>query len=132
VIEIEAIFDGDGVIMTCIAEGHAKAGKAGTDIVCAAVSVLMRTALTVLSDRKGITVNGGAPKPGQMWLEAEYDADGKEFLFAAGVFLVEGLQSIAREFPKNCKLDIRRNKWHGNAAEAEQKTDVTQTQNTWE
>jgi len=132
VIEIEAILDGDGVIMTCIAEGHAKAGKAGTDIVCAAVSVLMRTALRVLSDRKGITVRGGAPKPGQMWLEAEYDADGKEFLFAAGVFLVEGLESVAREFPKNCKLTIRRNTWHGNAAEAAPKTDVIQTPVIWE
>ena len=131
-IEIEVILDGDGVLTTCIAEGHAKLGKSGTDIVCAAVSVLIRTALRVLSDRKGITVNGGAPRPGQMWLEAEYDADGKEFLFAAGVFLVEGLESVAREFPKNCKLDIRRNTWHENAAEAALKTDATQTQNIWE
>jgi len=132
VIEIEAVLDDDGVLMTCIAEGHAKAGKSGTDIVCAAVSVLMRTAVNVLSGRKGVTVNGGAPRPGQMWLEAGYDADGKEFLSAAGAFLIEGLMSVAEEYPNNCKLNIRRNTWHGNAAEAEQKTGVTQTQNTWE
>jgi uncharacterized protein len=132
VIEIEAVLDDDGVLRTCTAEGHAKAGKSGTDIVCAAVSVLMRTALSVLSNRVGITVRGGAPKPGQMWLEAEYNADGMEFLSAAGGFLLEGLRSVAEEFPKNCKLDIRRTTWHGNAAEAAPKTDVIHNPSTWE
>jgi uncharacterized protein YsxB (DUF464 family) len=132
VIEIEAVLDADGVLQTCTAEGHAKAGKAGTDIVCAAVSILMRTALSVLSNKEGISVRGGAPKPGQMWLEAEYNADGKEFLSAVGDFLIEGFTSVAWEFPQNCKLNIRRNAWHGNAAEAEQKTDATQTPNIWE
>jgi uncharacterized protein YsxB (DUF464 family) len=132
VIEIEAVLDDDGVIKACKAEGHAGAGKAGTDIVCAAVSVLMRTALSALSGRKGITVRGGAPEPGRMWLEADYDADGKDFLFAAGVFLVEGLKSVAQEFPQNCKLNVRRNAWHGNAAEAAQKMDVIQTPSIWE
>jgi uncharacterized protein len=106
VIEIEMVLDSDGVLMTCTAEGHSKAGKAGTDIVCAAVSVLMRTAISVLSNRVGITVRGGAPKPGQMWLEADYNADGRDFLSAVGVFLLEGLRSVAEEYPKNCKLNI--------------------------
>jgi uncharacterized protein YsxB (DUF464 family) len=107
-IEIEAVLEGDGTLRACKAAGHAGAGKTGNDIVCAAVSVLMRTALSVLSGRKGITVDGGAPERGQMWLEAGYDAEGKDFLFAAGVFLVEGLKSVAREFPNSCKLSIRR------------------------
>jgi uncharacterized protein len=132
VIEIEAVLDEDGVLMTCTAEGHSKAGKAGTDIVCAAVSVLMRTALSVLFNRVGITVRGGAPKPGQMWLEVEYNEDGKVFLSAVGDFLLEGLRSVSEEFPKNCKLDIRRTAWHGNAAEAAPKTDVIHNPNTWE
>ena len=106
-IEIDAVLDNDGVLRACKASGHAGAGKAGTDIVCAAVSVLMRTALGTLSDRKGIKVRGGAPNPGLLWLEADYDAEGKDFLFAAGVFLVEGLSSIAREFPQNCRLTIK-------------------------
>ena len=106
-IEIEAVLEGDGTLRACRASGHAGAGKAGTDIVCAAVSVLMRTALSVLSGKKGITVRGGAPEKGQMWLEAEYDADGKDFLYAAGLFLIEGLWSVAQEYPKNCKITIK-------------------------
>jgi len=107
VIEIETILEPDGTLRACKAEGHAGAGKAGADIVCAAVSVLMRTALSALSGRKGITLRGGAPEKGQLWLEADYNAEGKDFLFAAGVFLTEGLKSVAREYPKNCKITIK-------------------------
>jgi len=106
VIEIEAVLDKDGVLKSCKACGHAKAGKTGTDIVCAAVSVLLRTAFSVLSNRKGIQVQGGAPEKGQLWLEAEYSAEGKDFLFACGEFLIDGLRSVAHEYPKNCKLTI--------------------------
>ena len=110
-IEIEAVLDDSGVLRACKASGHAGAGKAGTDIVCAAVSVLMRTACCVLDGREGITVRSGAPEPGQMWLEADYEASGRNFLYAAGVFLIEGLRSVAQEYPQNCKLSVntRRN-----------------------
>jgi len=106
-IEIEAVLDGDGVLRACRASGHAGAGKTGTDIVCAAVSVLMRTALSTLSNREGVTISGGAPERGQLWLETDYNAEGKDFLFAAGVFLVEGLKSVAQEYPQNCVLKIK-------------------------
>lgn len=106
-IEIDAVLDNDGVLRACKACGHAGAGKAGTDIVCSAVSVLMRTALGTLSNRKGIEVRGDAPNPGLLWLEADYDDEGKDFLFAVGVFLVEGLSSVAREYPQNCRLTIK-------------------------
>jgi uncharacterized protein YsxB (DUF464 family) len=106
-IEIEIVLDDEGVLKSCRAEGHAGAGKTGTDIVCAAVSVLTRTAIITLSDRKGITVKGGAPEKGQLWLETGYEAEGKDFLFAAVSFLTEGLKSVAQEYPQNCKLNLR-------------------------
>ena len=108
-INIEAVLEEDGTLRACRASGHAGAGKAGTDIVCAAVSVLMRTALSTLSEMEGITVRGGAPEKGQLWLEADYSAEGKSFLFAVGVFLINGLKSVEKEFPDNCKLVI--NSW---------------------
>ena len=106
-IRIEAVIDGEGVLRSCKASGHAKAGKTGTDIVCAAVSVLMRTACNILSSRNGIIFRSGAPEKGQLWLDVEYAAEGKDFLFAAGVFLIEGLKSIAQEFPQNCSITIK-------------------------
>ena len=106
-IVIEAVLEADGTLRSCKASGHSGAGKAGTDIVCAAVSVLMRTAFNILSGKNGITMRGGAPEPGQMWLEADYNADGKEFLSAAGIFLIEGLKSVAQEYPQNCSINIK-------------------------
>jgi hypothetical protein len=66
----------------------------------------MRTACKALSERKGITIRYDAPEKGELWLETDYDADGKDFLFAAGTFLIEGLRSLAQEFPQNCKMNI--------------------------
>lgn len=105
-IEIEAVLEKDGTLRACKASGHAKAGKTGEDIVCAAVSVLMRTAFAVLSNREGITLRVDAPERGQMRLEADYEAEGKNFLYASGVFLIEGLRSVAQEYPQNCKIKI--------------------------
>jgi uncharacterized protein YsxB (DUF464 family) len=106
-IDIEAVLDENEILRSCKAGGHAGKGQTG-DIVCAAVSVLMRTAACTLSDREGITVRYEAPEPGLFFLEAEYQAEGRDFLFASGVFLIEGLASVAEEYPNNCKLTIRR------------------------
>jgi len=107
-IDIEAVLDENGILSSCKASGHAGAGKTGSDIVCAAVSVLMRTAVRAFSGRKGITVRYEAPEPGLLFLEADCTAEGSDFLFAAGVFLIEGLASVAEEYPNNCRLTIRR------------------------
>ena len=107
-IAIEAVLDEGGVLQSCKAVGHAGAGRTGTDIVCAAVSVLMRTAVRSLDGRKGITIRWEAPEPGFLSLEADYTAEGRDFLFAAGVFLVEGLSSVAEEYPEHCSFKINR------------------------
>jgi uncharacterized protein YsxB (DUF464 family) len=105
-IEIEVVLDREGVLRACKVSGHAGAGSSGTDIVCAAVSVLTRSALRVLSGREGIVVRGDAPEPGLLRMEADYSAGGKDFLAAAGEFLLEGLKSVAEEFPGYCRLQI--------------------------
>jgi uncharacterized protein YsxB (DUF464 family) len=107
VITIAVVLDGQGLLKRCDVRGHAGAGKRGNDIVCAAVSVLARTALVTLSDREGIAVRGGAPRRGEFSLEAEaLSGDGRNFLAAAGTFLVEGLQSVAVEYPQYCAITI--------------------------
>ncbi|MCL2213670.1 MAG: ribosomal-processing cysteine protease Prp [Treponema sp.] len=106
-IEVEAVLDNSGILRSCKVSGHSGSGRAGTDIVCAAVSVLTRTAFSVLSGRRGIDVRGNAPEKGQFWLEAGYTAEGKDFLFAAGEFLLNGLLSVSQEFPDNCSLTVK-------------------------
>jgi uncharacterized protein YsxB (DUF464 family) len=106
VIRVDAALDEAGVLRSCRAEGHAGAGPGGGDIVCAAVSVLMRTALETLSGRKGITLRGDAPRRGSFWIEADYTPEGKDFLYAAGAFLTAGLKSVSREYPDYCIMQI--------------------------
>jgi uncharacterized protein YsxB (DUF464 family) len=113
-IEIDAVLDEAGLLRSCKVTGHAGAGKRGSDIVCAAVSVLMRTALRTLSGREGITVRGGAPERGVFWLETDYVAAGRAFLGAAGDFLIEGLQSVSRDYPDYCKSKVTIQRFAGN------------------
>jgi hypothetical protein len=68
----------------------------------------MRTAVRALSGREGINIRCDAPERGFLSMEADYTAEGKDFLFAAGVFLSEGLASVAEEYPQYCSLTIRR------------------------
>ncbi|MDR0999070.1 MAG: ribosomal-processing cysteine protease Prp [Treponema sp.] len=107
-LRIKADLDRAGLLRACRVEGHAGAGLKGTDIVCAAVSVLVRTALRTLSGRKGITVRGCAPERGLLWMETDYTEEGRGFLAAAGAFLIEGLMSVSEDFPDYCRIDIHR------------------------
>jgi uncharacterized protein YsxB (DUF464 family) len=106
VIEVDMAFDGAGLLRSCRVRGHAGAGKAGGDVVCAAVSVLVRGALRSLSGRRGIEVRGAAPERGFLWMETACTAEGKEFLSATGVFLAEGLKSVAEEYPGHCTVNF--------------------------
>jgi uncharacterized protein YsxB (DUF464 family) len=107
VIRIEARLDAAGVLRSCRVEGHAGAGPRGADIVCAAVSVLVRTALRTLSNRNGIELRGAAPERGLFWLETDYNAEGRDFLAAAGAFLIEGLRSVSEDYPDYCVITIQ-------------------------
>ena len=107
-IQAEIVLDKSGLLKSCRVQGHAGAGKKGSDIVCAAVSVLTRTIVQVLSGRQGITIRGDIPGQGNFLMETEYTPEGREFLSAAGAFLVEGLLSVSAEFPNFCKVTIER------------------------
>jgi uncharacterized protein YsxB (DUF464 family) len=108
-IRIDAAVDGAGLLKSCRVSGHAGAGKRGGDIVCAAVSVLVRTAQRTLSGREGILVRGEAPERGLFRLETDCSAENPAagyFLAAAGAFLLEGLSSVAADYPEFCEMTI--------------------------
>ena len=107
------VLDEAGLLRSCRVQGHAGAGKRGNDIVCAAVSVLTRTIVPVLSNRGDIKIRGKAPEPGSFSMEVDYSREGMEFLAAAGAYLVEGLLSVQAEFPGYCKVIIERRNSNG-------------------
>jgi uncharacterized protein YsxB (DUF464 family) len=106
-IRIDAVFDRAGLLRSCRIAGHAGAGKKGYDIVCAAVSVLSRTMVRTLEKRKGIAVESAAPERGLFGMDIRYEAEGQDFLSAAGAFFMEGLASICEEYPAYCTMNIR-------------------------
>ncbi|MDR2111227.1 MAG: ribosomal-processing cysteine protease Prp [Spirochaetaceae bacterium] len=105
-IEIDAVLDEGGLLRSCGVKGHARAGTRGNDIVCAAVSVLARTALRALSEKEGIMVRGTAPERGIFRMETEAAGEGRNFLASAGAFLIEGFKLVSEEYPGYCKLRI--------------------------
>jgi len=107
-IQVDVVLDGAGLLSSCRVSGHAGAGKRGGDIVCAAVSVLTRTLIRVLAGREDVKLRGSIPEQGNFWMEAEYTPEGREFLAAAGAFLIEGLLSVSAEFPDYCKVIMER------------------------
>jgi uncharacterized protein YsxB (DUF464 family) len=106
VVRVGVSLDGAGLLTSCRVEGHAGWGRRGRDLVCAAVSVLARSALRTLTGRKGISVRGAAPERGLLWIEVEYEAEARDFLAAVGTFLVEGLQSVSEAYPDCCSITI--------------------------
>ncbi|MDR3172859.1 MAG: ribosomal-processing cysteine protease Prp [Treponema sp.] len=116
-IRVRIAIDGSGLLRSCRVEGHAYSGPPGADPACAVVSVLLRSALRTLSDRKGIELRGAAPDRGRLWMETDYSAEGRDFLAAAGAFLIEGLRSVSDEYPDNCAIEIENQPPPGGHAE---------------
>ena len=117
----------------CFASGHSGFAAKGIDIVCAAVTVLMRTALQTLSDAEGIEFETNFPS-GNPLRDPELKSDGKlkfkrgQLGFYAGVkqgqdeqsaacteqkieflaeYLKNGFSSLSREFPRNIKFEYK-------------------------
>jgi uncharacterized protein YsxB (DUF464 family) len=106
-VSIEAALDRQGILRSCSVKGHAGSGPMGHDIVCAAVTILVRTAVTVLSAAAGVVLRVDAPRRGELYFEADYDDAGAAFLKSTGIFIMEGFKSVAAEYPVNCSLRMR-------------------------
>ncbi|MDR1786206.1 MAG: ribosomal-processing cysteine protease Prp [Spirochaetaceae bacterium] len=97
---------------TCRAEGHAGFAPAGSDIVCAAVTVLLRTAAEMLEATPGVAVRPLAVQAGALSFQVERRERGESGrarddgpdalgarLWAVGDFIKTGMESLQREFP---------------------------------
>ncbi|GMO51817.1 MAG: hypothetical protein Ta2G_09480 [Termitinemataceae bacterium] len=106
-INAQILLDSEGILKSCTISGHAGLALAGRDVVCAAVSVLARTAAAVFQSKNGISVKIAAPKRGEFALDVHRGDEDRGFVEAAGGFLIEGLKSIAAEYPDHCMVTIR-------------------------
>lgn len=92
---------------TVKAEGHAGAGVYGSDILCAAVSVLMQTlANEVENAAKGGIVAKGNVERGHGWMKVEVTpfVSTEDMVDAWVNFVKDGLDAIAQDYPDNVNL----------------------------
>jgi uncharacterized protein len=108
VIRAVIALDEKGRVRRFDATGHSGKASPGYDTVCAAFTVLARTAYKALEALPGIEIEGRAPEPGSLSFEVIRSAgDGER---AAGIAdcLVTGLSDLAREYPEAVALSIER------------------------
>ncbi len=106
-IRVSLGFDSDGLLRKLQVEGHANLGGKGNDIVCSAVTSLVRTAARLIERLPGTDVSGGADSPGEFRFSVERVSERREeYLRAIGDFIVLGLKDIESEYPGRCGIEI--------------------------
>ncbi len=99
-MEVSLTCGRDGELRSCCGKGHAGYAPAGCDIVCAAATVLLRTALQVLLDSYGASVVVNAPEPGILEFRVRDGIGDKSRLIYTADFLRAGLVSLKAEYPQ--------------------------------
>ncbi|MCQ2580406.1 MAG: ribosomal-processing cysteine protease Prp [Treponemataceae bacterium] len=100
----------DGAFASCEVSGHAEFAPKGADIVCAAVSTVVRTTVAVLqsTDSAEPLVTCDSSEHGQLAFRAtEMSSAFVERLVFAADYLQKGLEIIAAEYPKYLKLRVK-------------------------
>lgn len=91
-----------------MATGHAGFAKKGSDIVCAAESSLLRTAIEVLESTQALTVKKDVSTRGRLafLVECEYPVDPeiRGRLKCTADFLRTGFSDLALEYPDNVQM----------------------------
>jgi uncharacterized protein len=103
----------NGVLWSCRAEGHAEFAAAGSDIVCSAVTVLLRTTMQTLADSADILLEADTSVRGTLFFSVRARKPSLETdmrLAYAGDFLEHGIASLAEEYPDNVELRIQTGK----------------------
>ena len=101
---VTLLTDRNGVLINCKANGHAGFSRKGSDIVCAAVTTLLKTAMQVLSQTEDVALNADTSSRGTLafCVEARKDTPETEMcLKYTADFLRAGFESLSKEFPEN-------------------------------
>lgn len=95
-----------GEFRSVSASGHAGVGLRGADIVCSAVSALLRTTMTALSGAIPDLVAESSGRGSLSFRVPEGKDPNGDLLVYAGMFLRTGLESIAEEYPDAVSLTL--------------------------
>jgi uncharacterized protein YsxB (DUF464 family) len=108
VITISITLCANGCVKQCRAEGHSGYEKKGKDIVCAGVTVLVRTAAKALYGEGGISIEGSAPEEGTLWFSIHNIPENKVG-WVKGItdYLITGLGELSTAYPDMVRIEIK-------------------------
>ena len=90
----------NGDLHSCTLSGHSGFAPAGKDIVCAAASILVRTALDVLNAQSGIELETDIPGRGELSFTVEKKTETVSGILSyTADFLQKGLLSLQSDYP---------------------------------
>ncbi|MCR5606215.1 MAG: ribosomal-processing cysteine protease Prp [Treponema sp.] len=97
-----------GAFFSLKAEGHSGFASSGYDIVCSAITFLLRTTMQVLDETEGIRFYADTSLRGNLAFRVEVQGDISEKLESRleciADILRKGLTSLSKEYPKYIKL----------------------------
>ncbi|MBN2442083.1 MAG: ribosomal-processing cysteine protease Prp [Spirochaetales bacterium] len=100
--------DERGCIRRCDAEGHSLLDNQGSDILCAAVTILLRTISRVLYVDKGVGFKGEAPESGKLGFMLKWIPEPQvNRMQGISDVLICGLKDLEAEYPDRLKLIIK-------------------------
>ncbi len=107
-IRLEVTLSGS-VLASVHASGHASGkSESGGNIVCAAVTMLLRTAAQLLEREASINIQGESKEPGSMDLEiVSVSPERRSWFEGITDYVVFGLQTLEREYPDKLYLQIQ-------------------------
>ena len=104
-IQVRIVRSKNGMLRSCTAEGHAGFAEKGHDIVCAAVSSILRTVLALLEKTPTVRLLVNTPEPGKLFFcVQDKDKADNALLIHCGDFLQQGLGLLQDEYPEHVSL----------------------------
>jgi len=107
-IKISLVCKKDGQLRSCTASGHAGYAAKGSDIVCAGVTSLLRTVLSLLESDAGVSLTSDSSEPGSLAFQVQNcDRASEALLIHCGDFLRCGVKLVADEYPDYVSLRVQ-------------------------
>ena len=107
-IRVTVKTDEHGVLREVKATGHSAAFEKGENIVCAAATILLRTAGRLLETSPGIRISGRSELRGELEFSVDViSEEQQDYVKAVGDYLMRGISDLQEEFPGECVLVIQ-------------------------
>ena len=106
-IRVRVVLDGDDCLSSLTVAGHAsvESGSAGDNVVCGAVTAIVRACAEAISLRDTIRASGAAARPGELRVDVEErSGDDAEWLRGVTSVMLVGVERIASEAPGEVEL----------------------------